>query len=98
MALVAIVPIFGCADGTAMPSAAPVPPTFGQPENLRPTINSSDFDGGPSISADGLELFFDRAPEGHIFVITRASTSVSFRTAMPLSLRNEVCRHRFPAI
>lgn len=152
MALVAIVPIFGCAGGTAMPSAAPVPPTFGQPENLRPTINSSDFDGGPSvsadelslyfisdrppsaggdiwmaarasasepfansqrlgpevnspssegapsISADGLELFFDRAPEGHIFVSTRASTSVSFRTAMPLSLGNAVCCDGFPAI
>ena len=152
MALVAIVPIFGCGGGTAMPSAAPVPPTFGQPENLGPTINSSDFDGGPSvsadelslyfisdrppsaggdiwmaartsvsepfanpqrlgpevnspssegapsISADGLELFFDRAPEGHTFVSTRASTSVSFRTAMPLSLGNAVCCDGFPAI
>jgi len=132
--------------------AAPTPPTFGQPKNIGPTINSSDFDGGPSVSADdlslyfisdrppsaggdiwmatrasasepfanpqrlgpevnspnsegapsiladGLELFFDRAPDGHIFVSTRASTSVSFRTATALSLGNAVCCDGFPAI
>jgi Tol biopolymer transport system component len=152
MALVAIVPVFGCGSGSPVPLAAPTPPTFGQPKNIGPTINSSDFDGGPSVSADelslyfisdrppsaggdiwmatrasasepfanpqrlgpevnspnsegapsiladGLELFFDRAPDGHIFVSTRASTSVSFRTAMALSLGNAVCCDGFPAI
>ncbi len=31
---------------------------FGEPENLGPTVNSPVFEGGPSISADGLTLFF----------------------------------------
>jgi len=152
MAVVAVVPIFGCGGGSPVTSAAPAPPTFRQPANLGSTINSSDFDGGPSVSADelslyfitdrppsasgdiwmatrasasqpfanpqrlgpavnspsaegapsistdGLEMFFDRAPEGHIFVSTRASTSVSFRTAMSLPLGNTACCDGFPAI
>jgi Tol biopolymer transport system component len=32
--------------------------TFGTPTNLGPPVNSSAEDGGPSISADGLSLFF----------------------------------------
>jgi WD40-like Beta Propeller Repeat len=31
---------------------------FGPPTNLGPTVNSPAFDGGPSISSDGLSLFF----------------------------------------
>ncbi|MFH1881141.1 MAG: M56 family metallopeptidase [Planctomycetota bacterium] len=31
---------------------------FGTPINLGPAVNSSAFDGGPIISADGLELYF----------------------------------------
>ena len=33
--------------------------TFGTPTNLGPAVNSSAWDGGPSITADGRELFFD---------------------------------------
>ncbi len=32
--------------------------TFGEPTNLGPTVNSSSYDGGSSISADGLSFFF----------------------------------------
>lgn len=32
--------------------------TFGEPVNLGPTVNSSAEDVGPSISTDGLELYF----------------------------------------
>jgi len=52
--------------------------TFGQPVNLGPNINSSSVEIDPSISADGLELFFEsRRPGGHgladIYVSRRAS-------------------------
>ena len=51
--------------------------TFGQPVNLGPNINSSSVEADPSISADGLELFFEsRRPGGHgadIYVSRRAS-------------------------
>ncbi len=32
--------------------------TFGEPTNLGPIVNSSDYDSGPCISADGLTLYF----------------------------------------
>jgi len=40
--------------------------TFGTPTNLGPMVNTSSIDAGPSISADGLSLYFssDR-PGGH---------------------------------
>jgi len=52
--------------------------TFGEPVNLGPNINSSSVEIDPSISADGLELFFEsRRPGGHgladIYVSRRAS-------------------------
>ena len=53
---------------------------WSEPVNLGPTVNSSSRDQGPSISADGLELFFhsDR-PGGYgyqdIWVTTRTTTS-----------------------
>jgi hypothetical protein len=52
--------------------------TFGRPTNLGANINSSAYDGDPSISADGLELFFEsRRSGGHgnadIYVSKRAS-------------------------
>ena len=53
--------------------------TFGTPTNLGPTVNSSSDDGGTSISADGLTLFFasDR-PGGYgsfdLWVATRGTT------------------------
>lgn len=52
--------------------------TFGRPVNLGPNINSSSTDVGPSISADGLELFFESHRSGghgnaDIYVSRRAS-------------------------
>ena len=53
--------------------------TFGIPLNLGPTVNSSAHDDTPSITADGLELYFmsyrDRGyPYGELYVSTRIST------------------------
>ena len=52
--------------------------TFGRPVNLGPNINSPSLEVEPSISADGLELFFEsHRPGGHgnadIYVSRRAS-------------------------
>jgi Tol biopolymer transport system component len=52
--------------------------TFGKPVNLGPNINSSSIEVDASISADGLELFFEsRRPGGHgngdIYVSKRTS-------------------------
>src|SRR6266516_2499767 len=51
---------------------------FGPPESLGAPVNSSEDEGSPSISADGLELFFDRAPDGRIYVATRPSVIATF--------------------
>jgi len=53
--------------------------TFGTPMNLGPTVNSSTLDAGPSISADGLTLFFDSERPGgmggqDIWITTRETT------------------------
>jgi len=52
--------------------------TFGRPTNLGPNINSSSLEVEPSISADGLELFFESWRSGgygnaDIYVSRRAS-------------------------
>ena len=48
---------------------------LGTPENLGPTVNSSSGEGAPSISADGLELYFGslRGGGADIWVTTRES-------------------------
>jgi Tol biopolymer transport system component len=38
--------------------------TFGKPVNLGPVINSPDYDRGPSISSNELELYFDSSRPG----------------------------------
>ena len=53
---------------------------WSEPVNLGPTVNSSSRDAAPSISADGLELFFhSNRPGGYgdqdIWVTIRATTS-----------------------
>jgi len=53
---------------------------WSEPVNLGPTVNSSSREAAPSISADGLELFFhSKRSGGHgdtdIWVTTRATTS-----------------------
>ena len=50
---------------------------WGQPANLGPTFNSSSYDEAPSISADGLELYFTSQRLGlgnyNLYVSTRAT-------------------------
>ena len=53
---------------------------WGEPVNLGPTVNSSDWEGPPSISTNGLELYFScRRPGGSggmdLWITTRASAS-----------------------
>ncbi len=56
---------------------------WGEPENLGSTVNTSDRDGGPRISADGLSLYFNSTrPGGYeptlwgdVWVTERATTS-----------------------
>ncbi|HUU20850.1 MAG TPA: LamG-like jellyroll fold domain-containing protein [Sedimentisphaerales bacterium] len=54
--------------------------TFGTPTNLGPTVNSSSIEGAPSVTADGLELYFEcDRPSGFgsndMWVTTRATTN-----------------------
>ncbi len=62
---------------------------FGEPTNLGPTVNSSSVDGVPTISGDGLELYFtsDR-PGGHggndIWVSRRSTTEDEWGRPMNL--------------
>lgn len=42
------------------------PFVFGVPRNLGPVINTSSFDGGPSLSADGLTLYLASARPGGV--------------------------------
>ena len=63
---------------------------FGTPTNLGPTVNSSAWDRGPSISADGLELYLTssgaRGGSGgfDIWMTTRATTNDPWGTAVNL--------------
>jgi Tol biopolymer transport system component len=47
---------------------------WGTPVNLGPAVNSSAREYGPSISSDGLELYFSRWGVGDIWLTTRATT------------------------
>ncbi|MHC4805435.1 MAG: LamG-like jellyroll fold domain-containing protein [Planctomycetota bacterium] len=69
--------------------------TFGTRTNLGPTVNSSADDGLPSISADGLSLFFmSNRPDGYgerdIWVTTRATTDDPW--GEPVNLGSQVNR------
>ena len=50
---------------------------WGKPVNLGPTVNSPAYDGSPSLSDDGLSLYFDSERDGGstIWVTKRKSTS-----------------------
>ena len=57
--------------------------TFGTPTNLGPTVNSSGAQEGPSISADGLSLYFQSSRAGgfgswDIWVSTRPTTDAEW--------------------
>jgi len=62
---------------------------FSTPTNLGPMVNSSYSDGTPSISGDGLSLYFNaQRPDGHgdydLWVTTRATVSDSWGEPMNL--------------
>jgi len=66
---------------------------WSSPKNLGPIVNTSSFDWGPSISADGLSLFFDSTrPGGHggfdIWVTTRKTVDDNWDA--PVNLGPEV--------
>jgi hypothetical protein len=62
---------------------------WAEPENLGPTINSPHTDARPSISADGLLLFFDSSrPGGYgsidLYVIKRSATDAPWTSPINL--------------
>jgi len=62
---------------------------WGTPVNLGPTVNSSNWDNAPSISADGLSLFFDSGQPGgsggtDLWVTTRPTTDDPWGTPVNL--------------
>jgi len=64
---------------------------WGEPVNLGPAVNSPDSERGPSISSNGLELYFSSSrPEGQgdddddVYVSTRASTGDPWREPVNL--------------
>jgi Tol biopolymer transport system component len=67
---------------TRFPKAKPPPPPFDFAVPTDLPLNSTGFDGGPSISDDGLSLFFisDRpgGQGGDVWMATRATTSGPF--------------------
>jgi len=63
--------------------------SWGQPENLGPSVNSAVGELGSCISADGLELYFGSNRSGgsgdwDVYVATRASVSAPWDTAVNL--------------
>ncbi len=69
---------YGSAD-VWVTTRASVSDPWGEPVNLGPTVNSSHLEGTPSISSDGLSLFFESDRPGgsgswDIWVTTRATT------------------------
>lgn len=58
---------------------------FGNPQRLGPTVNGAGDEGGPDISTDGLELFFDR-DDGYLYVSARTNTSQPFGQPRKLSV------------
>jgi len=62
---------------------------WGQPVNLGPTVNSPEWDSEPSISADGLSLYFDSNRSGgqgeqDIYITTRPSKNDPWGTPVNL--------------
>jgi Tol biopolymer transport system component len=81
--------VAGCSTSTTEQGGADNPGLEFVPENLGPIVNSSAFDGGPSISNDGLTLYFaSERPgglgEGDLWVTKRPSISGPFGPPQPL--------------
>ena len=77
---------------------------WGEPVNLGPTVNSSDRDKGPSISADGLSLFFcSHRPGGpghwDLWLTTRATKDNGWSAPVNLGPNvNSSAWDEFPSI
>src|SRR5262245_11701484 len=71
---------------------------FVHARSLRAPVNSAADEGAPSISADGLELFFDRSPDGRIFVARRANASAPFGEPVVVDLACSNCHDGFPGV
>ena len=71
---------------------------FGQPRNLGSPVNSAADEGSPAISADGLDLFYDRAPDGRIFEARRSIATAPFGKPVIVDLVCSGCRDGFPAV
>jgi len=91
MQWVAAVLIFAALAGVGLTDAYPAQPPFefGTPVNLGPNVNTSDDEGHPSISADGLSLYFhSNRPVGYgdydLYVATRESTDSDWGLAVNL--------------
>src|SRR5262249_61801222 len=59
----------GCSAPVATTASRPTPTStlpfaFGAPVNLGPAINTLGFEGGPSLSADGLTLYYISERDG----------------------------------
>jgi hypothetical protein len=63
---------------------ASVSDPWGPPVNLGPIVNSSSYEWGPCISADGLELFFYSGGPSDIWMTRRASKDDPWRTPVNL--------------
>ena len=90
----AAVLIFAVLAGVGLTDAYPAPPpfNFGTPINLGPNVNTSSDEGGSSISADGLSLYFHSTrPGGYggydLYVATRESTEDDWGPAVNLGPR-----------
>jgi len=78
--------------------------TFGEPANMGPTVNTASIDAGPSISADGLSLYFHSSRPGgsgaaDLWVTKRPTVSAPWDTAVNLgALVNSGAEDRAPSI
>jgi len=65
---------------------------------LRTTRSTPSTSPQASFSGDGLELFFDRSPDGHIFVARRSTTTEPFGPPALVDLGDDGCCDGFPDI
>ena len=72
---------------------------WGEAVNLGPNVNDSDGQGQPSISNDGLALFFTNHTTGRILMCVRATVDDDWGPAMDLGLAvNGQDQHSYPEI
>jgi len=73
--------------------------TFGTPTNLGPPVNSGYSEGGPTISPDGLELYFtSNRPvpgfdEWNLWMVTRPTQDDDWSEPVHFSLRIDYARN-----